>query len=163
MPFLKFGKKKSDEDEDLEAPEESGLLMTTKGNQPGSAGEPDPEPASPEPVDELDSGTTQDQPTVVVTPGGAAAEEVDPLLDAALADPDAEDQTESDAEADTGESKESDAADLMSAFTDDETYGDLTNLIKDIEDIAAIALLEELREVRAMLPPEVLDEGESVA
>lgn len=164
MPFMKFGKKKAAEEDDIDAPEESGLLMSTKGKQPDVAGEPAPEPAPPESADELDSGTPQDQPTVVVTPGGGEDEEVvDPLSEATPADPTAVAEESAEAPADAGGKKEADAADLMSAFQDDESYSDIADLVKSVEDVAASALLEELREIRLMLPPEALGQEENVA
>lgn len=146
MPFMKFGKKKDKkEDDDLEV-EESGLLMSTKGEQPASAAESGPDAASPQPLDDLDPGAAGS----AETPGGEAGEEGD---SAALADPLAEDKSAAEAPAET-ENKESDAADLMSAFqTDEVSDSDLADLLVGVEVVAASVLLEELREVRSMLPP----------
>lgn len=155
MPFLKFGKKKDGEDDDIEAPEDSGLLMSTKGEQPAAAGETAPEPAPPAPAE----GQTTDAETL----GEEAAEEGDPLLEAALADPVAEEESAAEATADAEDKGESDAADLMAAFQDDESYSEIEDLVRDIEEVAASSLLEELREIRLRLPPEALDQGESVA
>ncbi len=160
MPFLKFGKKKDSEDDDLEAPEDSGLLMSTKGEQPASAGESAPDPASPEP---LDPAATEGETIDAERPGGEGAEEGDPLLEATLADPAAVVESATEAAADTGGSNESDAVDSLAAFRDDESHIDVSDLVQDIEDVAASSLLEELREIRLKLPPEALDQGEDAA
>ncbi len=159
MPFLNFGKKKDkDEGDDLVEEEESGLLMSTKGDQAGPAGE-----SAPEPLDELDPDANQEQATDAETPEEEAAGEGDPLLEAAPADPAAEAQGTAEAAVDAGDSGKSDAADLMAAFQDEESDGDLADILVGVDDIAASALLEELREIRSELPPEALDQGESAA
>ncbi len=157
MPFLKFGKKKAAEEDDIEAPEESGLLMSTKGKEPDAAEEPAPEPA-----DALDPDAAAGQTLDMETPAEGEEEE-DPLLEATLADPTAVVEESAEAPADTGGKKEADAADLMSAFQDDESHSDVADLAKDVEEVAASALLEELREIRLKLPPEALAQGEDVA
>lgn len=163
MPFLKFGKKRDkEEDDDLEVEEESGLLMSTKGEQPVSTAESGPAPASPQPSDALDPGAADGQTAGAEAPGGEAGAEGDPLLAAALADPLAEDESAGEASAETGNSEKSDAADLMAAFqTDEASSSDLTDLLVGVDVVAASALLEELREIRSMLPPAALDQGGS--
>lgn len=162
MPFMKFGKKKKkDEDDDLQE-EESGLLMSTKGEQPASAAGSGSAPASPQPSDDLDPGAADGQKADAEAPGGEAGAEGDPLLAAALADPLAEDESAAEAPVETESDEKSDAADLMAAFqTDEVSSSDLTDLLVGVEVVAASALLEELREVRSMLPPGALGEAGS--
>ncbi len=153
MPFMKFGKKKDKkEDDDLE--EESGLLMSTKGEQSASATESEPAPASPQPSDDLDPGATDGETA-------DAEKEEDPLLAAALADPVA-DEGAAEAPAETGSDDKADAADLMAAFqTDEVSNSELDDLLVGVEIIAASVLLQEAREVRSLLPPEAFAQGES--
>ena len=58
---------------------------------------------------------------------------------------------------------ESSADDLLVAFQDEDTYGDLADITKDLDDIPMADLLAELRDIRAMLPPEALLKREDAA
>lgn len=149
MPL--FGKKKKDEKKeqgsDIEAPEEDGLLMAR-----GSAA-PAPEAAADTSVEGGDS-----------EPDLEAATE-DDAVDLSALDGDLEEtpeQAETPTAAVEAEEK-SNADDLLSAFEDDDSGGDLKDITKDIEDVPIADLLAELREIRTTLPPDALETGQDVA
>ncbi len=150
MPL--FGsKKKKEQGADIEAPEEDGLFMARGSDQP------DPEAATESSLDDEDS---ESDPAVLTE---------DDAPDLSVLDGDSEETQESGetpAETPTAAAEkedESSAADLMSAFQDDETHGDLADITKDLEEVPMADLLAELREIRTTLPPEALGTGEDVA
>lgn len=139
MPL--FGsKKKKKQGSDIEAPEEDDLLMA-RGSA-ASAPEAGPEP----PVDAEDS---ESDPTVPE----------DDAVDLSVLDGDPD---ETPAETPEAEEK-SNADDLLAAFEDDDSYGELAEITKDLEDIPIADLLADIREIRTALPPEALETGQDVA
>lgn len=97
--------------------------------------------------DEASATPAENDDLVAAAPGGADGEgDVDDLTAAAQAPP-ATDEIKA-------EEPEEAAADddLLSAFKIEEVQSDLTDLTKDIEEIAMTDLLEQLRDVRGMLP-----------
>ena len=142
MPL--FGRKKKDKKEeegaDIEAPEEDGLFMAqgSDAEAPAAAAPADGEATS-------DLVPDDDAPDLSVLDGGSEeAESAEAPVEAPAAE-------------------ESNADDLLSAFEDDETYGDLADLVKDLEDVPMAELMEDLRQIRTTLPPDVIGTGEDVA
>jgi len=162
MPL--FGsKKKESQGDDIEDEEGEGLFMAQSSEQSPAA-------AIAEDVSAVESDADEAPAESGEAPSGVftVAAEAD---EASTAEGDAEETPESDkapdrtftvaAEADAEE--DSSVDDLMSAFQDDETHGDLADMTKDLEDVPISDLLAELREIRAMLPAEAHQESEEAA
>ena len=139
MPL--FGKKKNkdkkkEKGSDIEAPEEDGLLMARGADAPSledGVGESGP-----------DTQTEEEARDLSVLDGGSA-------------------ETPEAAETPPAAEEKSNADDLLSAFDDDDSGGELAELTKDLEDVPMAELIAELREIRLTLPPEALESDEDVA
>lgn len=155
MPL--FGKKKNEEagqGGDIEAAEEDGLLMSTRGAAPAAEHEAAPEPEAEMPAagpsDETADGMSAEAaPDGEVRDGESAEgeEDDDPASFAAKAE----------SEEETGDD------DLLSMFKDDESHGELAELTKDLDDVPIADLLAELREIRSTLPPDVAGDESAAA
>ncbi len=142
MPL--FGSKKKKKNEDIEAPEEDGLFMARGSEKLASdaalASSEDGEDSEPDLA-----ALTGDDPLDLSAPEDEAEET---SAEAAPEPPKAEEPSGAD--------------DILSAFEDDEESGDLADLTKDLEDVPMAELMDELRSIRATLPPEALENSENV-
>ena len=151
MPLFGSKKKKEQRGTDIEVPEEDGLFMARNSEQT------DTEAGSAPSVDEENNET---EPGTLT---GDDALEVSGLEGEAQETTDSKEASAEVPAAATNAEDESGADDLLAAFQDDETHGDLTDITKDLEDVPIADLLAELREIRATLPPEALENDEDVA
>ena len=139
MPL--FGKKKKKEQgDDIEDPEEEGLFMARGSDQTDMEGATNPS---------ADGESVESEPSDLEAALEVEGEPAPESDEAPIAAAEAEDK--------------SDADDLLSAFQDDDTEADLTDITKDLEDVSIAELLAELREIRATLPAEALEQGEDAA
>jgi len=157
MPL--FGKKK-DKAVDIEAPEDEGLLMATGGETGAKAVSLPSAPTAAEPDAEAGNDIDDDDLSDAAAAALAAAADVPDGAGVVGEDGAAEAPKLTLVKASAEESSEDD---LLSMFKDSESYGELADLIKDLEDVPAADLLAELREIRGVLPPDVLAEGEQAA
>ncbi len=167
----RFRKGKKSDGADSQAvadPDEEGLLMPTAPAQPsadrggdsqadvdampaaaesGGGGEGEAPAAPAEEDDDLLAAAESGGDGGEGEASAAPAEEDDDLLAAAEA-PTAADEVKPE------EAAKDDAAedDLLSAFKVEEVHSDLADLTKDIEEVAMTDLLDQLRDVRGMLP-----------
>jgi hypothetical protein len=150
MPL--FGKKK-DSGTDIEAAEEDGLLIQTGGapaaDETAPAPQSVPEPAPP--VD-LDEPLSDDAESALAGLDGNEGDRDET---------DGEESEEGSTQFSVAASEDSKEDDILSMFNDSESYGDLAELTKDIDDVAASDLLAELREIRSMLPAEALEDQQA--
>lgn len=142
MPLFGSKKKKEQQGTNIEAPEEDGIFMarsseasTSDEAKPSDGESVEPELSDLESANEGETEPASDADEATAEPPAAAAKAED----------------------------ESSADDLLAAFQDDETEGDVTDLTKDLEDVPIADLLADLREIRAMLPAEALEQAEDAA
>ncbi len=126
----------SGEDEDVNSRAEVDAMLAAAGSGSGDS--------------EASAAPAEDDDLLAAAQGGANGEgedDVDDLTAAAQTSP-ATDEIKPEAPA------EADAADddPLSAFKTDEVFSDLADLTKGIEEIAIGDLLEQVRDVRGMLP-----------
>jgi len=143
-----FGSKKKEKPgTDIEAAEEDGLFVSRSSEGPETEVAPVPP-----------SATTAD----------GESGEPEPSLDSAL-----EEEVEPEPESDEAPAEpvsvaakaegESGVDDLMAAFQDDETHGELADITKELDDVPMADLLAELRDIRGLLPAEALENTEDAA
>ena len=142
MPLFGSKKKKEQQGTNIDAPEEDGIFMARASEAPTSDG------AKPSDGESVEPELSDLEPT--------NEEETEPALDSDEA------TAETPAAAAKAEN-ESSADDILAAFEDDETEEDLTEITKDLEDVPIADLLADLREIRAMLPAEALEQAEDAA
>ncbi len=98
---------------------------------------------------EASAAPTEHDDLLVAAESGGGEGEDDDLLAAAQA-PSEADENKPEEPAEAGADTDDD--DPLSAFKDVEVHSDLSDMTKDIEEIAIADLLEYVREVRGMLP-----------
>lgn len=155
MPL--FGKKK-ETGKDIEAAEEDGLLMSTAGVQPEAPAEPAPAPP-PRPVVEEEPLNADDEisDAAAAALAGGEEEEEEAAQDNGNVEPAEPARFSVSAESEEGDDN------ILSMFTDQESYGELAELTKDIDDVSMSDLLAELREIRSALPSYALEEDNEAA